>query len=318
MKSERCQEAEDFKKVFKENFKSDLVDLIKSTQEGANDQESTEKVDSRGLQLIQTSELPDHYSSCNMCDFKSMMKKDLKRHIKQLHTANADSLKMWVCNTCELKFAKAQSLENHVKSQHLNEKHFSCSSCDYKSYYKQSVETHIIRKHKGSKMTKMNKLDCSNCMSNINQISSDVFKSPFQPLLVCKFCEYETKKTSYLKRHSELKHRPNAEPSNVLTCPSCEFETEKQKLLQLLLSPQFSEEVEKGFLRKGTKPSQKVYSSFLLLRNIPGIQGCRLPQVQEMQSGRRAARGRRSPGYVRLQSFKFWEDTFFPLQRKIR
>ena len=47
MKSEKYQEAESFKKIFKNIFKSDLADLIKSAQK------STEKVEGSGLKPIQ-------------------------------------------------------------------------------------------------------------------------------------------------------------------------------------------------------------------------------------------------------------------------
>ena len=152
MKSEKYQEAESFKKVFKTIFKSDLADLIKSAQE------STGKVESSGLQLIQISEPPGYYK-CNICDFESKKQNSLKKHIRQLHISDVNTPKMLVCKTCEFKFARPQLLENHIKAQHLNEKHFSCSTCDYKSFYKQGVKKHITSEHTGSKVTKVNKLD---------------------------------------------------------------------------------------------------------------------------------------------------------------
>ena len=203
MKSEKYQEAESFKKIFKNIFKSDLADLIKSAQK------STEKP-------IQISELPSHYK-CNICDFKSKKQSYLNRHIRLLHTSDTNTPKILVCNTCKFKFARPQLLKNHIKAQHLNEKHFSCSTCDYKSFYNQAVKNHIISQHTGSKVTKINKLDCSEC---------------FQQITVCRLCEYTTKKISHFKRHTKLMHGPNAEASNILSCKSCEFETKKTQLLK--------------------------------------------------------------------------------------
>ena len=51
-------------------------------------------------------------------------------------------------------------------------------------------------------------------------------------VLECKDCQFKTKKTNYLGRHTKLMHGPNADVSNVLSCTSCEFETKKSKSLK--------------------------------------------------------------------------------------
>ena len=219
MKSEKYQEAESFKKVFKTIFKSDLADLIKSAQE------STEKVESSGLQLIQISEPPGYYK-CNICDFESKKQNYLKKHIRQLHISDVNTPKMLVCKTCEFKFARPQLLENHIKAQHLNEKHFSCSTCDYKSFYKQCVKKHIISEHTGSKVTKVNKLDCSSCLSNMSKKKipeAAVYKRKEDSM--CPKCSFVTQNQRYLKKHLQLSHGPTNDLSKTTTCNICDFQT---------------------------------------------------------------------------------------------
>ena len=174
------------------------------------------------------SELSNSYT-CKICKFEFRHKNDLKKHKALLHAS--DTSKMFVCNTCDFKLGSRKSLENHTKAQHLNEKHFSCNTCDYKSFYKPCVESHILSKHKGSKMSKVERIFCSQCSSG-KEDDKDASHITDLQVSKCISCEFETKRKPYMTRHTKLMHGPNADVTNVLTCKTCEFETMKSNSLK--------------------------------------------------------------------------------------
>ena len=77
-------------------------------------------------------------------------------------------------------------------------------------------------------------ISCSQCRSGKehDQCQKDGSHTTDPQLSKCEVCQYETKKISYMRRHTELMHGANADVSNVLTCKSCEFETETNQSLQ--------------------------------------------------------------------------------------
>ena len=230
MESKEFQEGEAFKKVFKDIFKSELFDLLKSAREEVNVQESKEKVTSR-------------CKRCNLCDFKSTKKSYFTRHMRLVHTSKADSSQVLVCNSCEFETMRLQCLINHKRAQHLNEKRFSCNTCNFKSYYDLCVKGHINSNHKESNTAKSLNLACAAC--RLNKIHSkcrrkypkieavvtkreDIIndqesteKVNSSALLVCKSCDYETTNNGSLKHHVRAQHLNEKR----FSCNTCDYES---------------------------------------------------------------------------------------------
>ena len=176
---------------------------------------------------------------CTDCSFSCNQLHKLRNHRREHKKVSADfalelNRKVSNCTQCGLKTRDYPHLKKHVEAVHLNLKRFTCNSCDYKSYYENNIEIHIKSHHKDLKYAKPQKLDCSDCMSNIEHSKSDATHSKVTKKVfrVCKICKYETKNRAYLKNHRRLVHGGNSMPTKVLKCADCEFEAIKTKHLE--------------------------------------------------------------------------------------
>ena len=97
---------------------------------------------------------------CKMCPFSCNHNNNMRKHEKSQHKIP--------CTHCEHKAKNDEHLKRHVDAVHLNLKGFACNSCDYKSYFENSVMIHIKSQHKDLNSAKSQKIDCSDCMSNID------------------------------------------------------------------------------------------------------------------------------------------------------
>ena len=177
---------------------------------------------------------------CKNCSFSCQWLHNLflhnKREHKKISTNFALELdgKVSNCTHCDFKGKAYHHLKRHIEAVHLNLKRFACNSCDYKSYDEKNVIIHIRSHHKDTKSAKSQKLDCSDCMSNIDHSKSDAehTKVTKKTLFVCKVCKYETKNRAFLKNHRRLVHGDKSVASKVLKCADCEFEAAKLKRLE--------------------------------------------------------------------------------------
>ena len=158
---------------------------------------------------------------CKMCPFSCNHNNNMRNHEKSQHKIP--------CTHCEHKAKNDEHLKRHVDAVHLNLKGFACNSCDYKSYFDKNVMIHIKSQHKDLISAKSQKLDCSDCMSNIDH---NKHKKERKTLFVCKICEYETKNRGFLKNHRRLVHGDKSVASKVLKCADCEFEATNVKHLE--------------------------------------------------------------------------------------
>jgi hypothetical protein len=81
--------------------------------------------------------------SCTQCDYRSLTKCSLTRHINSVHL----KLKAHKCNMCEFETAYKESLTKHIGSVHLKTKGFACTLCDYEGSRKQLLTQHMNNKH---------------------------------------------------------------------------------------------------------------------------------------------------------------------------
>ena len=65
---------------------------------------------------------------CNICEFKSSSKGNLKHHVMNIH----ENQKPFQCEECEYKSSEKCDLKQHVMAVHEQIKPFKCDQCEYK------------------------------------------------------------------------------------------------------------------------------------------------------------------------------------------
>ena len=82
---------------------------------------------------------------CNICDYSSIRKYDMERHIETVH----EGIKSFQCNVCGYKTGHKSHLNRHVEGVHEKIKPFKCDFCDYSTKEKRYLKSHIKRVHEG-------------------------------------------------------------------------------------------------------------------------------------------------------------------------
>ena len=210
--------------------------------------ECKENVTHKKCQTAETSQKRTLFR-CTACDFETKQKSYLSRHTKLLHEPNADPSKVLTCAKCEYETKKKMCMTRHKNAQHANEKRFACNLCDFKSFYKHHVKQHITHNHKDTKTTEVRKLKCPECQKDIAHISCRLEKKTLKRQhlfkkedgkhliktppalevqnLQCKDCSFETRNSSYMKRHTYLLHELKTAEALIIACTSCGFQTVK-------------------------------------------------------------------------------------------
>lgn len=82
---------------------------------------------------------------CDICQRVCSDSKSLKKHVQAVHS----QLKPYICQICDYKSARKANLKQHMR-QHTGEKPFTCDECDYKTGDLNSLRRHKKR-HTGDK-----------------------------------------------------------------------------------------------------------------------------------------------------------------------
>ena len=77
--------------------------------------------------------------ACNHCDYKAIRPKEIRAHVKRLHS------QAFSCNDCPRRFTDEKSLQTHVKIDFCVHK---CSLCIFKSPRKDAFESHLRKMHR--------------------------------------------------------------------------------------------------------------------------------------------------------------------------
>ena len=99
---------------------------------------------------------------CEVCDYRSSRKCDLKKHISLVHEAK----KRFKCDICKAIIITKYGLKRHINSVHEGIKPFKCNICDYQTTRKLSLKSHIVSVHEentSSKDTKTKPFVCTIC-----------------------------------------------------------------------------------------------------------------------------------------------------------
>ena len=129
--------------------------------------------------------LSDLQYPCDMCEFVTDRRRDLRYHMGEKHRHEQDNLKMdslvkkgedglYWCSLCEKKFGDPSNSRRHVKKVHYKILHF-CTDCNYSSINKAYVRDHHNSEHLGMKFP-------------------------------CSLCSYQAKYPSTLRIHEKSTH----------------------------------------------------------------------------------------------------------------
>ena len=179
-----------------------------------------------------------------MCDYKSFARRDLQRHVDNVHLGKqtwpkrlTKKSKNFVCNICDKRFSENTLLEDHInahhknilikcylcknvfRSEHILRKHikfihnkdqattFDCSQCSYKTIYKTALTIHNDNSHS------KNKYPCALCdtvlknkLSLKDHMKYQHFKESVSKYS-CNMCSFGTHSKQNLTKHNLTTHR---------------------------------------------------------------------------------------------------------------
>jgi len=72
----------------------------------------------------------DEEVECTMCEFKCFTDQQLKSHIMRKHTEKVDH--PFKCSQCEYSTVEKAALEKHIKIVHKMERSFKCEICGFR------------------------------------------------------------------------------------------------------------------------------------------------------------------------------------------
>ena len=113
---------------------------------------------------------------CQICNYTSVAKHDLKRHLNT-HTVSPTNL--YKCDVCEFKTEAKTLLRKHVR-KHTSRPKYECQKCNKKFANKDKFEQHVAD-HEAQKHKHVIEYKCN-------------------------ICNYTTKRKFDLKRHSDRRH----------------------------------------------------------------------------------------------------------------
>jgi KRAB domain-containing zinc finger protein len=146
----------------------------------------------------------DESCVCDICGFKSVSLKCLKRH-QVVHQSERPAQ----CQLCPASFKRVVTLKKH-QSVH-QEKKFECAHCGTKFRLLYGLREHILAKHLGYDCVKT-KFDCKICTKKFGNRRDLVhhIRGHTGELLECKMCSKKFKQAASLRNHMRNKHEGRA------------------------------------------------------------------------------------------------------------
>lgn len=175
---------------------------------------------------------------CIQCDKKFAQESQLKSHMENHETTEAESAKKarWysqkTCEICQHVFANSKTLSKHIKQVHNKIKPFICKVCGYKAARKATITIHE-RQHTGERplQCKVEKCDFraadpSVLVKHMKKHDNDASTKSYK----CPKCKYTTIQAPALKNHIRAKHE-DFYPQ--IKCDQCSFTSINEKILNL-------------------------------------------------------------------------------------
>jgi len=135
--------------------------------------------------------------SCDHCDYKNPMKRNLTHHILSTHEGIR-----FECNDCSLQFKDKTNLRRHIRTVHEGVR-YECDQCEYKATQKSSLRIHKESTHEGVKYT------CDICgfmASRPSNLTAHMKWKHSDKVFYCDQCDFDTKLRSRLTAHYKKSH----------------------------------------------------------------------------------------------------------------
>ena len=179
-----------------------------------------------------------HKFGCNVCDYKSDRRQNVKSHQNYIHKnveirvllldcnlcaqgaehqhnrvvnrkSNVKVEESFHCNSCDSSFVSKVNLEDHTNSFHLNIKRFQCGNCDFQHYSKKYFENHYKINHP---------LEADRKVLSINAKKAE--KKGDTKNIVCFECDYE----AFASQRERVKHYQKEHPgAKMFKCKDCGY-----------------------------------------------------------------------------------------------
>ena len=106
----------------------------------------------------------DEMIKCDLCDYTTTLKRNYRKHVRQMHTKRE---KLLLCDQCNLRFELPYQLKDHKDIVHEgnSKKLQSCDQCDKKFRYPHQVKDHKNLVHLGKLTT----------WDNCNRVNGSLF-----------------------------------------------------------------------------------------------------------------------------------------------
>ena len=173
------------------------------------------------------------YDFCDSCDYKSVRKGKVKRHISQVHEN-----KIYKCDTCKKEFKNPSYLKRHKFRFHTeNATHISlkCEFCDFTTNRPKTKAPIILKRHQKTKHRRKRNRSKFHCESGKCDFISNVkhiylehrFAEHNEALNICNLCNYKTNRKQLLSFHMENAHKVDQK----IKCKDCDKKYSDEKYL---------------------------------------------------------------------------------------
>merc|ERR1712142_127621 len=163
----------------------------------------------------------DKKYACQHCDYKSVRKSGLKKHVDQVHNT-LDLMRCGLCNFATINKVKYRS---HVIAHEAN-KVYTCTACDKTFWVKNDYSTHMVQVHKPK--TKEKEYPCSLCALRFSALKDRIHHMSQEHGMLghkCRLCGSIYSRFSELRKHHRKKH--SEEP--IYHCHFCHFNSNESR-----------------------------------------------------------------------------------------
>ena len=149
---------------------------------------------------------------CSTCDEEFVSEYLLKQHRLRKHTARADMKHQ--CQLCDYASVEKASLEKHIRFKHTNERPYSCETCGFSTHTNSSMARHM-QSHQVGIGKRPHVCDfCGLSYADKKRLRDHRLKHEKNDLSFdCDQCGASFKRKDNLKTHIERKHEVSGQPS---------------------------------------------------------------------------------------------------------
>ena len=135
---------------------------------------------------------------CPHCDFKTVYKTNIARHVRTQHS---DCAKLHECPHCDYSSHYRTHMNRHIRVAHTDSSvNFACPHCDYTSKFDFTLRRHIRMVHLGQRK------ECPVCNKLVANVSSHMYQKHKGLMFPCEHCAYVASSSTCLRKHMASIH----------------------------------------------------------------------------------------------------------------